>query len=74
VMLSKPKVLVINQHFDAIPTIRRERILGVIQNTDLTVLYFSNAPTTAFFDGIIELESKKESPVDTVSNQEVGHE
>ncbi|MAD15291.1 MAG: ABC transporter ATP-binding protein [Alteromonadaceae bacterium] len=74
VMLSKPKVLVINQHFDAIPTIRRERILGVIQNTDLTVLYFSNAPTTAFFDGIIELESKKESPVDTASNQEVGHE
>ena len=59
-MLSKPKVLIINQHFDAIPASRRERILGVIEATDLTVLYFSNATTPDFFNGIIALESKKE--------------
>lgn len=75
VMLSKPKVLVINQHFDAIPTIRRERILGVIERTDLTVLYFSNAPTPAFFNGIIELESKKKEPQPNVNvSQEAEHE
>ncbi|WP_158768376.1 ABC transporter ATP-binding protein [Paraglaciecola sp. L1A13] len=60
VMLSKPKVLIINQHFDAIPTSRRERILKVIEATNLTVLYFSNAPTTGFLNGVIALESKKE--------------
>jgi putative ABC transport system ATP-binding protein len=74
VMLSKPKVLVINQHFDAIPTIRRERILGVIEKTDLTVLYFSNAPTPAFFNGIIELESKKEPQPNVNMSQEAEHE
>ena len=61
----------INQHFDAIPTTRRERILGVIQDTDLTVLYFSNAPTTAFFNGTIELESKKEPQHNGAKRQEV---
>jgi putative ABC transport system ATP-binding protein len=64
VLLSKPKILVINQHFDVIPRAQRETILRIIQETKITVLYFSNVPFPDLFDGNIELETKKGLPSD----------
>ncbi|MFQ3236495.1 MAG: putative ABC transport system ATP-binding protein [Paraglaciecola sp.] len=70
VLLAKPRVLIINQHFDAIPQSRREIILQIIEETDITVLYFSNAPCAKYFDGTIELVSKKTVPDTTGVHQE----
>jgi putative ABC transport system ATP-binding protein len=64
VLLSKPKVLIINQHFDVIPRTQRETILRIIQETNITVLYFSNVPLPDLFDGNIQLETKKSQPSD----------
>lgn len=57
-ILSKPKILIINQHFDTIPTKKREAVLALIEKTNITVLYFSNAPVLSNFDGVIKVNTQ----------------
>lgn len=52
VILSKPQVVVLNQHFDNIPKTLLAHILTVIQEQDFSVLYFTNHPDSQHFDGI----------------------
>jgi len=61
VLLAKPKVLIINQHFDALPSVRRDKLLVILEETDITILYFTNTPSPDHFDGYMEMETRKES-------------
>lgn len=61
-LLVQPNIVIINQHFDAIPQDMRLPLLGIIEQLEATVLYFTNAPHSDFFDGIIELEQLTSQP------------
>ncbi|MFV8783364.1 ABC transporter transmembrane domain-containing protein [Microbulbifer sp. SA54] len=61
-MLIKPKVLILNQHFDAIPASKRVALLTLIKQMDSTVVYFTNAPESVPFDGVIELQPALHAP------------
>lgn len=54
-ILAKPKVLILNQHFDAIPDEHRQKILKVLGQQNFIVLYFTNQPCSQNFDGILRL-------------------
>lgn len=54
-ILAKPKVLILNQHFDAIPEVDRQKILQVLGQQNFIVLYFTNQPCSQNFDGILRL-------------------
>ncbi|GAB2688687.1 ABC transporter transmembrane domain-containing protein [Aliiglaciecola aliphaticivorans] len=56
VIIEEPKVLIINQHFDAIPLALRLRLLARLTQLKCTVLYFTNTPEQDSLDGIIYLE------------------
>lgn len=56
VVLSKPQVLVINQHFDAIPQSIKQRLLHQIAKLDCTVLYFTNMPVSGVFNATLNLQ------------------
>ncbi len=65
-ILAKPKVLLINQHFDAIPYKLRTTLMKRLETVPFTILYFSNTPDNECFHGIIRLHdttevSKRES-------------
>ncbi len=52
-ILSKPQVVILNQHFDNIPKDLLERILTLIKAQDFSVLYFTNHPNPAYLDGVL---------------------
>jgi len=54
-IIAKPKLLILNQHFDAIPIELRARLLNRLTKYDFTVMYFSNIPIPECFDGVIHL-------------------
>ncbi|BFT31574.1 ABC transporter ATP-binding protein [Alteromonas sp. D210916BOD_24] len=54
-ILAKPKLLILNQHFDAIPSALRSRLVHRLCEYDFTVLYFSNMPEKTRFNGVIRL-------------------
>ncbi|GGF71180.1 ABC transporter transmembrane domain-containing protein [Alteromonas lipolytica] len=56
VILSKPQVLVINQHFDAIPMATKTRLLHRIAKLPCTVLYFTNMPVPGVFNATLNLQ------------------
>lgn len=55
-LLTDPKIIILNQHFDAIPPSIRERLLGVLEQQPCIVLYFSNHYHHDFFDGVLNLD------------------
>lgn len=55
-ILSGPQVLVINQHFDAIPHSVKVRLLKRIAQLDCTVLYFTNMPVAGVFNATLNLQ------------------
>ena len=57
-ILSDAPVIVINQHFDTIPTGTRKNLLDCIEKLSATVLYFTNFPETNYFDALITLEDE----------------
>ena len=54
-ILSKPGVIVLNQHFDAIPEAIRGIILRYLDTLPVTVLYFTSNPDRTVFDGTVVL-------------------
>ena len=58
VIIEEPKVLIINQHFDAIPLSLRLRLLARLSELTCTVLYFTNTPEAHCLDGVIYLEDR----------------
>ncbi|NVK55464.1 MAG: ABC transporter ATP-binding protein [Alteromonadaceae bacterium] len=55
-VLSKPQVLILNQHFDAIPHNIKKRLLVRIAKMDCTVLYFTNMPVSGVFNATLNLQ------------------
>lgn len=62
-ILTKPSIVLVNQHFDAIPAATRLHLLKVLENINATVLYFTNAPNDRFFDQTVTLEDLASSGV-----------
>jgi len=60
VIIEEPKVLIINQHFDAIPLALRLRLLNRLSELSCTVLYFTNTPEAHCLDGVIYLKDSAE--------------
>jgi putative ABC transport system ATP-binding protein len=56
-LLSKPKVLILNQHFDAVPELTREKLLQMLAKQNCVILYFSNHPHQCHFDGVLNLDA-----------------
>jgi putative ABC transport system ATP-binding protein len=56
VILSPPKILLLNQHFDAIPHVIKNRLLQTINQFECTVLYFTNMPQTNVFTATLNLQ------------------
>ena len=56
-LLAKPKVVILNQHFDAVPEQLRIKLLKLIQKQPFTVLYFSNHTIDNLFDGTVQLKT-----------------
>lgn len=54
-LLSKPGVIVLNQHFDAIPEAYRYKILKYLDTQPVTVMYFTSSPIQEVFDATIVL-------------------
>ena len=54
-IIAKPKLLILNQHFDAIPIDMRERLLRRLDKYDFTVMYFTNTPIPDCLDGVLHL-------------------
>lgn len=56
VVLSKPPILVLNQHFDAIPQTLRLWLLNRIKTLNCTVLYFTNMPESEVFTATLNIQ------------------
>lgn len=54
-LLAKPKLLILNQHFDSLSIQMRDRLLKMLTKQDFTVLYFTNKATTGHFDEVLNL-------------------
>ena len=54
-IIAKPKLLILNQHFDAIPVEMRDRLLRRLGKYDFTVMYFTNMPIAGCLDGVLHL-------------------
>lgn len=57
-LLTQPKIVILNQHFDSIPQANREGLLAMLEQQDCIVLYFSNHHLAEYFDGVFNLDSK----------------
>lgn len=55
VVLAKPRVAIINQHFDAIPAYIREELLVLLAEQPFIVMYFTNQPDNTEFGRNIQL-------------------
>ncbi len=54
-LLAKPKLLILNQHFDSLSVQMRDRLLNMLTKEAFTVLYFTNKATTNHFDEVLNL-------------------
>lgn len=59
-MIAKPQILILNQHFDAIPPDLRIRLLERLKSYDFTVLYFTNTPLPECATGLLHLHDEVE--------------
>lgn len=59
-IIAKPQILILNQHFDAIPPDLRLRLLQRLKDHDFTVLYFTNKPLKKFATGLLHLHDEAE--------------
>ena len=67
-IIAKPKLLILNQHFDAIPIELRARLLNRLTKYDFTVMYFSNIPIPECFDGVIHLHDNATAMLSEYNN------
>lgn len=73
-ILSKPQVLMINQHFDSIPTALKKRLLARIATFDFTILYFTNTAYTDVFNATLDVEEVIYWQPHDNETQEQGHD
>ena len=56
-LLAKPKILILNQHFDTIPHQERSALMELLSQQTFIVLYFTNQPCPGSFDGVLNLNN-----------------
>ena len=71
-ILSGPQIVLLNQHFDAVPHALKARLLRRIYSMNWTVLYFTNMPVDGEFDGILALHDTLEVTAFTPNTAEEG--
>ena len=69
-IIGKPKLLILNQHFDAIPVELRVRLLRRLSRYDFTVMYFTNMPLPDCFEGVLHLHDNATAMLNEYSNGE----
>ena len=69
-IIGKPKLLILNQHFDAIPVELRARLLRRLSKYDFTVMYFTNMPLPDCFEGVLHLHDNATAMLNEYSNGE----
>lgn len=57
-ILAKAPVIIINQHFDAIPQAVRHTLLSQIDLLPATVLYFTNTPESQWFNAVMTFDDE----------------
>lgn len=57
-VLSSPCVVVLNQHFDAVPLPLRQQLLRYLEQAEFTVLYFTSAVQLEYFQATIALHDQ----------------
>lgn len=62
-IIAKPKLLILNQHFDAVPLDLRSRLLKRLGEHDFTVLYFTNMPLPDHFNGVLHLHDNAQAMI-----------
>ena len=67
-ILCQPKILVLNQRFDHLPSRARERVMRVLEAQPFTVLYFSGQIDDQFFDETLTLAATSAAEVETGGN------
>jgi ABC-type multidrug transport system fused ATPase/permease subunit len=55
--LSKPQLIILNQHFDNLPDELHSRLLKELEAQQSTIFYFTHDPIEGFFDGILSLDN-----------------
>ena len=68
-IIAKPQILILNQHFDAIPPDLRIRLLERLKDHDFTVLYFTNTPLSQCATGLLHLHDDVEITIYEQSSQ-----
>jgi len=69
-IIGKPKLLILNQHFDAIPIELRTRLLRRLSKYDFTVMYFTNMPIPDCFEGVLHLHDNATAMLNEYTNGE----
>lgn len=54
-LLANPKLIILNQHFDALPDDRREQLFRSVSESDASILYFTGHPIEGVFDEVRSL-------------------
>ncbi len=69
-IIGQPKLLILNQHFDAIPVELRTRLLRRLSKYDFTVMYFTNMPLQNCFEGVLHLHDNATAMLNEYTNGE----
>lgn len=65
-LLAKTKLLIITQYFDNTPKTELHRLLNILENQSLTVIYFTNHPDIAVFDYCLCLDWQKSNKAEVL--------
>jgi ABC-type Mn2+/Zn2+ transport system ATPase subunit len=55
--LSKPQLIILNQHFDNLPDELHAQLLKELEAQESTVFYFTHNPVDGVFDGTLSLDN-----------------
>ncbi len=56
-ILAEPHIVVLNQDIDNLPKHVRDKVIEVLSSQSFSVLYFTNLPEAAHFDGVLQLNA-----------------
>lgn len=62
-IIARPKLLILNQHFDAIPVDLRSRLLKRLKKYEFTVLYFTNMPMSECLSGVLHMHDNAQATI-----------
>ena len=69
-IIARPKLLILNQHFDAIPVDLRSRLLKRLKKYEFTVLYFTNMPMSECLSGVLHMHDNAQATIYNIDEVE----